>query len=273
LTILQKYDDDILALRNIEEIEREIKESDTINLKVLDYKTRINQFLTVTTNPVTPSTAAVITPSALTPPPVKARLPKLELHKFKGNTMSWIPFWDSFKSAVHENPSLSKIDKFNYLHSLLEGSASRVIQGLQLSDTNYDTAVSLFQERFGDPQTIISAHMDELVKLLEGTTDRQQPLRILFDKLTVHTRSLASLGKKMEEYGSLLIPIIMPKLPNEVHLRIARDSKGEVWKLETILETIEVEVEASNMNKHSKKSTRRRIIRNPVFGAKTCNTR
>ena len=44
----------------------------------------------------------------------------------------------------------------------------------------------------------------------------------------------------MEEYGSLLIPIIMPKLPNEVRLRIAHDSKDEVWKVETVLKTIKV---------------------------------
>jgi len=53
----------------------------------------------------------------------------------------------------------------------------------------------------------------------------------------------------MEEYGSSLIPIIMPKLPNEVHLRIARDSKDgkRGWKLETI--KVEEAKEASNMNK------------------------
>ena len=66
--------------------------------------------------------------------------------------MSGITFWDSFESAVHENP---KIDKFNYLHSLLEGPASQVIQCLQLSDSNYNTAVSLLHKRFGDTQTII----------------------------------------------------------------------------------------------------------------------
>ena len=73
-----------------------------------------------------------------------------------------------------------------------------------------------------------------------------------FDKLTVHTRSLAALGISMKENGSLLISVIMTKLPNDVRLRIARDSKGEVWKLETILETIRVEVEAreaSSLNK------------------------
>jgi len=115
LTILQK--DDILALCNIDEIEHEIKESDIINLKVLDYKTRINEFITLTTTSAT-SAAPSVMPAAIATG--KARLPKLELHKFKGNAMSWIPFWDSFESAVHENP---KIDKLNYIHSLLEGPA------------------------------------------------------------------------------------------------------------------------------------------------------
>ena len=104
-------------------------------------------------------------PTVPTPSPAKARLPKLELHKFKGSVMCWTPFWDTFKSVVHENSSLSKLDKFNYLHSLLEGAASQVIQGLTMTDSNYDTAVSLLQERFDDPQSIISVHMDELLKL------------------------------------------------------------------------------------------------------------
>ena len=179
-----------MALCNIDEIEHEIKESDTINLKVLDYKTQINEFLTLTTNPVSPSTPAVMPSAVPTPSPAKAQLPKLELYKFKGSVMSWTPFWDTFKSAVHENPSLSKIDKFNYLHSLFEGAVSQVIQGLPLTDSNYDIAVSLLQERFGGFQTTISMHMDELLKLPECTVDCQQSLKMLFDKLTVHIQAV-----------------------------------------------------------------------------------
>ena len=93
----------------------------------------------------------------------------------------------------------------------------------------------MLQERFGNPQAIILAHMDELLKLPECSADHQQSLRMLFDKLTVHTRSLEALGISMKQNGSLLIPVIMTKLPNDVCLRITRDSKGEVWKLQTIL--------------------------------------
>jgi hypothetical protein len=42
--------------------------------------------------------------------------PKLELKHFNGNIMVCTPFWDLY-SSIHENPNLSDIDKFNYLHS------------------------------------------------------------------------------------------------------------------------------------------------------------
>jgi len=56
-------------------------------------------------------------------------------------------FWDSYKAAIHVNTDIAKIDKFNYLHSLLEGAAAHSIQGLILTDSNYDDAVELLQQR------------------------------------------------------------------------------------------------------------------------------
>ena len=56
-----------------------------------------------------------------------AKLPKLELKKFYGNPINWYPFWDCFESAVHRNTALTGVDKFNYLTSLLVGSAAHVI--------------------------------------------------------------------------------------------------------------------------------------------------
>lgn len=67
----------------------------------------------------------------------QSRLPKLTLPKFRGDVTQWQGFWDSFNSSIHSNPQLSSIDKFNHLNSLLEGQALRAIQGLTLSDANY----------------------------------------------------------------------------------------------------------------------------------------
>ena len=56
------------------------------------------------------------------PHPTLAKLPKLSLTKFTGNPTDWQSFYDSYTAAVHNNDTLSKVDKFNYLKALLEGT-------------------------------------------------------------------------------------------------------------------------------------------------------
>ena len=88
----------------------------------------------------------------------KVRLPKLTLKKFGGDITLWSSFWDSFESSIHNNPDLTDIDKFNYLHSLLEHNAAEAIAGLTLSSSNYEEAIALLKKRFGCKQQLISTH-------------------------------------------------------------------------------------------------------------------
>ena len=44
---------------------------------------------------------------------------------------------------------------------------------------------------------------------------------MVFDKIMIHIRGLEALGVTSEQYGSLLIPVIMTKFPSEIRLRIA----------------------------------------------------
>ena len=79
---------------------------------------------------------------------VHTRLPKLYLPKFRGDVTKWNTVWDSFQSVVHRNEGISNINKFNYLNSVLQGATARAIQGLTLTEANYDAAVKLLQECF-----------------------------------------------------------------------------------------------------------------------------
>ena len=54
----------------------------------------------------------------------KAKLPKLTLPKSAGDPTEWTTFCDSFSSAIHLSEELSKIDKFQYLKSLLHCSGN-----------------------------------------------------------------------------------------------------------------------------------------------------
>lgn len=70
----------------------------------------------------------------------RVKLPKISLPISMGK---WAAFWDSFNSAIHTNDRLSEIDKFNYLSSLLQGTAYDAIAGLALSSVNYQEAVTI----------------------------------------------------------------------------------------------------------------------------------
>jgi hypothetical protein len=183
---------------------------------------------------------------------LRPKLPKLVLSKFKGNVANWTGFWDSYQVAVHDNTLLSPIDKFNYLNSLLEGAAARAIQGLSLTSANYEHAIALLKERFGKPQRVITSHMDELLKIPSCNKDNPSSLRYVYDKISIHVIGLESLGVSADQYGSLLIPIILDKLPSEIKLQVARKATGEIWEINELLMTIQAEVEAREASDASK---------------------
>ena len=93
------------------------------------------------------------------------KLPKLSLPIFTGNILEWQTFWDSFESSVHHNDSLSDIQRWSYLRSLLQGDAARVIEGFPLTHTNYIQAVELLKERFGQEHQIVNAYMQGFLEL------------------------------------------------------------------------------------------------------------
>lgn len=153
-------------------------------------------------------------------------------------------FWDSFRSAVHENPELHDIDKFNYLKSLLKGSAAATIAGLPLTDGNYKSSIELLTNRFGNKQVIISSHMDALLKLPSlGSTADVRKLRQTYDEIEAHVRGLQVLDVPTESYGSFLVPVLMTKIPEDIRLLVGREMKDREWNLSEILRILRSEIE------------------------------
>ncbi|XP_035220972.1 uncharacterized protein LOC118193921 [Stegodyphus dumicola] len=93
------------------------------------------------------------------------RLPKLTIAKFFGDSSNWQEFWSQFEAAIHNNDSLSKVNKFSYLKSLLGGVVYNAVSGLSLTKENYDSAIQLLINRFGRKDLVINAHMNKLLNL------------------------------------------------------------------------------------------------------------
>ena len=139
------------------------------------------------------------------------------------------------------HPSLTGSDKFNYLRSLLKGTAREAISGLMLTEANYEEAIGILKKRFGNRQQIISRHMDIL---MNGDHSNVKGLRQLYDVVESNVRSLEALGVAADSYGCLLASVLMKRLPNELQLIIGRKVGDADWKLEVILQELVQEIEA-----------------------------
>ena len=247
LELLPKLDEDILQGTKDDDLEKEIEGSRDFKRNIKECIFQIESVL-FTQQASESSTSGVATPntSVNQPYPSRVKLPKLHLKKFiNGDPTCWQQFWESFNCAVHENTVLNSIDKFNYLLGLLENTALQAISGLSLSGDNYIEAVKILQDRFGNKQLIISKHMDKLLKLPSISSLRDvKSLRSVYDSIESNVRSLKSLGVNSEMYGSLLAPIMMSKLPNELRLIISRKTTSEIWDLDNLLSTFNEELQA-----------------------------
>ena len=173
------------------------------------------------------------------------RLPKIEIRKFNGDPTEWQRFYDSFVCAVHEKTTINDVEKMNYLFNLLEGEALSMVKGFQLSNANYALALKMLEERFGDKQLLISSLMNKLINLDHITSlCAIKELRGLYDNIEVQVRSLTSLGLNNENYGPMLIPIIMSKLPQEVKLVITRQFGSNPWDVSEVLKALRDELQA-----------------------------
>jgi hypothetical protein len=180
--------------------------------------------------------------------PRKVNLPKLQLPKFDGNILKWSPFYDAFCAAVHNDDNLDNIQKFQYLNSTLSGEAAHAIEGLPLTNSNYEEALSVLTKRYGQPHKIINSYMKALWELPKPS-DNLANLKEFYDNLETYIRGLRSLGKTEDSYGDLLIPIIFDKLPPQLKTQISRDHGDKAWTLNELREAIEKEIQATEAGK------------------------
>ena len=143
------------------------------------------------------------------------RLPTINLPSFSGNLDQYLSFWDTFDSLVHTNQSINKTQKFHYLKSSLTGEALRAIEGLNITDVNYDRAIELVKKRFNNKRAIVNAHINEMVNFCPVKNESAQALRGLIDSFTKQIGALGGLDVDTTSWGPMLLFIFTGKLDCE----------------------------------------------------------
>ena len=251
--ILLEMDYGMEQLTSLDDLEQEIETTEDYRQRVISFKSRAQRMIrrkedqsqsqaSSTRNRV--SDAGSTANSFAHRQSVK--LPKLIIEKYNGDVSKWQEFWSQYETAIHTNDALCKREKFTYLKTYLTGQAAKAVAGLMLTDANYDSAITLLQSRFGRKDLVISAHMSRLLNLnpVKKSSD-VHALRQLYDECEIQIRSLESLGVVSDTYGSLLCPILMKMIPDDIALEYSRQrGSDDEWKVDEIVKFLQKEVQS-----------------------------
>jgi len=145
-------------------------------------------------------------------PVVKLR--PLEVPTFTGKFEEWASFQDMFSSLIHVNKSLTSIEKFYYLRNSLSGEACTLIQNLETSSLNYETAWTILKNRYNNN---VAARIQKIkdLKLCENCLKNNHSAdnckaRKCFKCQQPHNTLLHSEKKSLEQsnMNTLKVPVV-----------------------------------------------------------------
>ena len=132
------------AISDMEDLEEEIISQQKISDQIIEIRTSLVARLETLND--RPSTAS----SCSDPRPVVHGLPKISLPIFDGEYLGWRSFYDQFVATV-DSCDMPKVQKMTYLMSSLRGEAKNAVRGMAITSDNYEPAMRILRERFGDP--------------------------------------------------------------------------------------------------------------------------
>lgn len=140
------------------------------------------------------------------------RLPKIELPAFDGDYQHWLGFRDMYISLIHNNKTITDIQKYYYLRAALKGRAALLVNNLDLSSNNYSIAWQLISERYDNQKLLVNNHLQSLFDLELMSTESGSLLRNMVDVINKNLRALATLGEPTDHWDTIIVFLMSKKL-------------------------------------------------------------
>lgn len=164
------------------------------------------------------------------------KLKPLEIPIFNGAFEDWSAFKDIFKSLVHENEELTKVEKFHHLKMSLSDEALKIIKNLETSEINYTAAWKIITDRYDNKRLLIQSHTKSIYELPHIRDESAEKLRHFTNTLNQHRQALQALDHDPDQWGALLLHVITSKLDaNTVRQWETLNAKKELPTIKEII--------------------------------------
>lgn len=144
---------------------------------------------------------------------IQVKLPQINVPTFSGRYEDWLSFRELFTAIIDKNPTLDDVHKLYFLRqSLRGGSAANLIDSIELTAQNYETAWQVLSNRFHNERVIIECHVRALFDFPKVEKESSQALRVLLDNTNIHLRALEALNQPVHAWDTIIIHLLTSKL-------------------------------------------------------------
>ena len=162
-----------------------------------------------------------------------SKLPKLDFLVFKGNPVDWTTVWDQFKTSIHLN---SRHRQGQLFEKVFRWASFFCDIGIDSEFGKLPRSSRYLKNRFGNTQTLISAHMETLLNVNKVRNfDDTIALRKLYNYAETCMRNLKTLNVETVTYGYLFIRILKARLLVALVIIIAKKFGDIIWALDLVL--------------------------------------
>ncbi|XP_075163287.1 uncharacterized protein LOC142235924 [Haematobia irritans] len=140
-----------------------------------------------------------------------ARLPKIDLPTFSGDYLEWIAYRDMFNTLVHQNSSLTKVQKYFYLKSSCTGTPLSMVSEYPAAESSYDMAWDALEKRFHNERKLVEQILKRLFSI-PPSNGTFKNIKFLLDTTRTCLSQLKSLNIDISTWDSILIYLLTQKL-------------------------------------------------------------
>ncbi|KAL0881175.1 hypothetical protein ABMA27_002287 [Loxostege sticticalis] len=163
----------------------------------------------------------------------QVKLPPIQLGTFSGDYRDWMSFRDLFKSLVHDNATISKVNKCQYLKSSLRGEAESLVKQVAVTEVNYDIIWDILNNRYNNKRSIVNTYIGKMLNAKRITTESSKHIRELLDVTTECLAVLKSIELPTDKWDDIVVYTIIQKLDPESHRlfeqRLESNDKLPTW--------------------------------------------
>ncbi|XP_011883842.1 PREDICTED: uncharacterized protein LOC105570992 [Vollenhovia emeryi] len=144
-----------------------------------------------------------------------ARLPRIDLPKFNGSPADWLSFKDLFSSLVVDNPTLTLVERLQYLKTSLTGSASHLLKNTTLTADNFQKAWDALIAFYENKRLLVNAALHSLLSLKRMTRESAAEMEQLYTNVMQIYRTLETLKRPVQSWDDFLVFIAVQRLDAE----------------------------------------------------------